>query len=57
MIYSGNPLPLAPGMVLFVHIMVGDAAEGVAAGVGQSFVVTTGVPDVLSALPVELFQR
>lgn len=57
MIYSGNPLPLVPGMVLFVHIMVGDAAEGLAAGVGQSFVVTAGAPEVLSDVPVELFQR
>lgn len=57
MIYSGNPLPLAPGMVLFVHIMIGDRDTGVAAGVGQTFVVTDGEAEVLSRLPVELFRK
>lgn len=57
MIYSGNPLPLAPGMVLFVHIMIGDRDSLVAAGVGQTFVVTDGAAEVLSTLPVELFRK
>jgi Xaa-Pro dipeptidase len=54
MIYSGNTLPLQPGMVLFCHIMIGDAESGLAAGVGQSFVVTAGEAEHLSALPVRL---
>ena len=54
MIYSGNPLIMAPGMVLFVHIMVPDSAAGVAAGLGRSFVITEGAAEVLSALPLRL---
>ena len=57
MIYSGNPLPIAPGMVFFVHIMVPDSAAGIAAGLGRTFVVTEGAPEVLSALPFRLHVR
>jgi len=51
MIYSGNPLPLRPGMVLFVHIMIGDSTTGLAAGIGQSFVITETEAERLSRLP------
>ncbi|HWK46883.1 MAG TPA: Xaa-Pro peptidase family protein [Stellaceae bacterium] len=54
MIYSGNPLPLRSGMVLFCHIMIGDGETGLAAGVGQSFVITEAAPENLSTLPVVL---
>jgi Xaa-Pro dipeptidase len=57
MIYSGNTLIMEPGMVFFVHIMVPDREAGIAAGVGQTFLITEGAAEVLSALPVELFQR
>ena len=57
MIYSGNPLPLAPGMVFFVHIMVPDSVSGTAAGLGRSFVVTEGAPELLSAIPFRLHVR
>lgn len=57
MMYSGNPTPMRPGMVLFCHIMIGDTATGIAAGVGQTFVVTEGAAEVLSGLPVHLFRR
>jgi Xaa-Pro dipeptidase len=55
MIYSGNPLVMMPGMVFFVHIMIPDAATGLTAGVGQTFAITDGYPEVFSALPVELY--
>ena len=57
MIYSGNPLVMAPGMVFFVHIMIPDASTGLVAGVGQTFAITDGVPEVFSDLPVELYCR
>lgn len=57
MIYSGNPLIMAPGMVLFVHIMIPDRRSGLAAGVGQTFIVTNGEADVPSAIPAELHRR
>jgi Xaa-Pro dipeptidase len=57
MIYSGNRLPLQAGMVLFVHIMIPDAATGLAAGVGQSFVVRDGAPEPLTRTPFRLHRR
>ena len=54
MIYSGNPLILEPGMVFFVHIMLPDRRTGLTAGVGQSFVITDGAPEVLSEIPLQL---
>ncbi len=54
MIYSGNPLIMAPGMVFFVHIMVPDSTSGVAAGLGRTFVITEGAPENLSAIPPQL---
>ena len=54
MIYSGNMMALQPGMVLFCHIMIGDAASGLAAGIGQSFVITEAAAEGLSTLPVLL---
>lgn len=58
MIYSGNPLVLAPGMVFFVHIMIPDTETGLVAGVGQTFAIGEdgqGV-ETFSALPLQLWQ-
>jgi Xaa-Pro dipeptidase len=54
MIYSGNPLIMQPNMVFFVHIMVPDSVNGVAAGLGRTFVITDGAPERLSAIPSQL---
>ncbi|WP_377299292.1 M24 family metallopeptidase [Rhizobium sp. SGZ-381] len=56
MIYSGNPLIMTPGMVFFVHIMIPDATTGLVAGVGQTFAITEGAPEVFSELPVEIYR-
>jgi len=57
MIYAGNPLIMQPGMVFFVHIMVPDASTGLAAGVGQTFVVRDGPAEPLSRIPLLLHER
>lgn len=57
MIYSGNPLVMEPGMVFFVHIMIPDRRTGLAVGVGQTFAITEGAPEVFSSLPVQLYER
>jgi Xaa-Pro dipeptidase len=57
MIYSGNRLIMAEGMVLFVHIMIPDTATGLAAGVGQTFVVREGAAEPLSRIPLILHER
>ncbi|WP_116134820.1 Xaa-Pro peptidase family protein [Tropicimonas sp. IMCC34043] len=57
MIYTGNPLVLAPGMVFFVHIMIPDGDTGLVAGVGQTFAIGEagrGV-ETFSALPLQLW--
>jgi Xaa-Pro dipeptidase len=54
MIYGGNPLLMRAGMVLFVHIMIPDTRTGLAAGLGQTFVITEGDAEVLSDIPLEL---
>jgi len=55
MIYSGNPLIMAPGMVFFVHIMIPDTRTGLVAGIGQTFAIAeAGPPELLSRLPTDL---
>lgn len=57
MIYSGNRLVMQPGMVFFVHIMIPDTRTGLAAGVGQTFVITEGPAERLSGIPLVLHER
>ena len=54
MIYSGNPLVMEPGMVFFVHIMIPDTRTGLAAGVGQTFIIGNDAAESLSQIPLEL---
>jgi Xaa-Pro dipeptidase len=57
MIYSGNRLVMEAGMVFFVHIMIPDTRTGLAAGVGQTFVITDGAAERLSSIPLVLHER
>jgi Xaa-Pro dipeptidase len=57
MIYSGNPLLMQPGMVLFVHIMIPDNQSGLAAGVGRTFIIGGDAAEPLSRIPLILHQR
>jgi Xaa-Pro dipeptidase len=54
MIYAGNPMRCEPGMVLFFHVMLGDADTGYAMGVGHTLLVTADAPEVLTGLPDDL---
>ena len=40
MIYAGNPLSLAPGMVFFPHVMLTDVPRRLAVGLGNTVLVT-----------------
>jgi Xaa-Pro dipeptidase len=40
MLYHGNPTEVAPGMVLFIHIILFDSDQGLAMTTGQTVVVT-----------------
>jgi len=46
--YHGNPVPLAPGMVVFLHMILFDAERGLAMTLGRTSEVTTAGARVLS---------
>ncbi|MCP4201496.1 MAG: aminopeptidase P family protein, partial [bacterium] len=50
MLYSGNPLLAAPGMVLFLHAILIDADAGQAMSLGHTIVITEDGREVLSRL-------
>jgi len=51
MFFAGNPRPIEPGMVLFVHIIIADSDTGLAMTLGETVIVTTGGCDRLSRIP------
>ena len=53
MIYSGNPTPMRPGMVLFLHAILVDAEHGLAMSLGHTIAIGAGGAEVLSALAPE----
>lgn len=53
MLYSGNPTPAVPGMVLFLHAILADSREGFAMSAGHTVVITETGAEVLSRLPVD----
>jgi Xaa-Pro dipeptidase len=57
MIYSGNPLPMRPGMVLFLHAILIDAANNLAMSLGHTITITERGADVLSRLKPEYMVR
>jgi Xaa-Pro dipeptidase len=50
MLYSGNPLPAAPGMVLFLHAILVDAAKSLAMSLGHTITITQTGAEVLSRI-------
>ncbi|KAF1048377.1 M24 family metallopeptidase [Xylophilus sp.] len=54
MVFAGNPVPLEPGMVVFLHMIQLDSERNLAMCLGETFVVTDGEPERLSALGHEL---
>ena len=53
MLYSGNPMPAQPGMVLFLHAILIDADAGLAMSLGHTITVTETGREVLSRLEHE----
>ena len=51
MFFAGNPRPIEPGMVLFVHIIVADSDSGLAMSDGETVAVTAGGCERLSRAP------
>jgi Xaa-Pro dipeptidase len=54
MLYHGNPVEVAPGMVIFVHIIVVDSDSGLAICPGRTSLIGAGGAEPLSRLPLEL---
>jgi len=50
MLYAGNPLPAAPGMVLFLHAILIDAPRNLAMSLGHTITITSAGSEVLSRL-------
>jgi len=53
MLYSGNPLPARPGMVLFLHAILIDAPNNLAMSLGHTIAITEQGAEVLSRLKPE----
>ncbi len=53
MIYAGNPTPMRPGMVLFLHAILVDAEHGLAMSLGHTIAIGESKAEVLSALAPE----
>ena len=57
MLYHGNPVPFAPGMVVFCHMILFNSEAGVAMTLGRTSLVTEAAPEVLSRSGLELVCR
>ena len=53
MLYSGNPLPAQPGLVLFLHAILIDNAAELAMSLGHTIIVTDTGAETLSRLQPE----
>ena len=52
--YAGNPAPVLPGMVVFLHMILLDDETGLAMCLGETFIVTDATPEQPSALDYAL---
>ncbi len=57
MFYRGNRAEIVPGMVLFVHMVLMDSDAGAAMCLGRTYLSRDGMPEPLSAAPLELVLR
>ena len=54
MFYSGNAEMIVPGMTLFAHMIIMDSDTETAMTLGRTYLTTTGAPEPLSRLSLEL---
>ena len=57
MLYSGNPTPATPGMVLFLHAILVDAPKNLAMSLGHTIIITETGAEILSRLVPEYTVR
>lgn len=53
MLYHGNPVEVAPGMVIFVHIIIFDSDRGLAMTLGRTSLIGENGAEPLSARPLD----
>jgi Xaa-Pro dipeptidase len=57
MVYADSPTRIAPGMVIFLHMIVMDSERGLAMTLGRTSIVGQDGAEPLSAAPLELLAR
>ncbi|MGF1592457.1 MAG: M24 family metallopeptidase [Kiloniellaceae bacterium] len=57
MLYHANPVPFAPGMVVFCHMILFNSEAGVAMTLGRTSLVTEKGPEALSRAGLDLVCR
>jgi Xaa-Pro dipeptidase len=57
MFYEGNPWPIAPGMVLFAHMILMDSETETAMTLGRTYLVGEHAPEVLTLPSLDLVLR
>ena len=54
MLYHGNPIEAAPGMVFFVHMIIADSDSGLAMTLGRTSLIGESGAEPLSQAPLDL---
>ena len=54
MLYHGNPIEAAPGMVFFCHMIIFDSERGLAMSLGRTNLITERGAEPLSQRPLDL---
>ena len=54
MLYHGNPVEIAPGMVFFCHMIIFDSDRGLAMTLGRTSLITEQGAEPLSKAPLDL---
>lgn len=54
MFFAGNPRPIEPGMVLFVHVILADSDAGLAMSAGETVIVTAAGVERPSRAPLRI---
>ena len=54
MLYTGNPVVLAPGMVFFIHMILMDSDNQLAMNLGETYLVTNSGNERLGKKKLDL---
>jgi len=53
LIFEGNPLVLEENMTFFTHMILNDRKTGLSMAVGETAIITTGAPEIITHCPRE----